>query len=122
MPEVRYSEHNGERILLIDFSIGSSKSSVVEAAEEAMRLVRSTGRPHSIRAMLDFSGASLNKVVRDSMKRMSKSNGPYMKSVAFVGLGAVLSPFFKGLLFVTKRSNHKVFKTRPEALDWLAKN
>jgi hypothetical protein len=53
---------------------------------------------------------------------MSRNNGPYMKSVAFVGMGVVLSPIFKGLLRVTGRSNHRVFNTRREALEWLAKN
>jgi len=56
------------------------------------------------------------------MKRMSRSNGPCMKAVAFVGLGVFLSPIFKGMLLATGRTNHKVFRTRGEALDWLSKN
>ena len=45
-----------------------------------------------------------------------------MKSVAFVGMGSILSQVFKGMLLVTRRTNHKVFRTRGEALDWLAKS
>jgi hypothetical protein len=119
MSEVRYIKHSGVQILLMDFSDEGDTLSVARTAEEAMRMVRDTGQRHSIRGLLDFSGRRLNKGMRDSMKRMSKNNGPYMKSVAFVGLGRVLSPIFSGLLFVTKRSNHRVFKTRPEALEWL---
>jgi hypothetical protein len=119
---VKFIEHFGERILLIDFSKVSGTLSIIETAEEAMQIVRSSGQPHSIRGMLDFSGTPLNRAVRDSMKKMSKTNGPYMKSVAFVGLGTVLSPIFRGLLFLTKRTNHRVFNTRHEALDWLAEN
>ncbi len=122
MPDVKFVEHHGERILLIDFSNDSGKLTVGEAGEEAMQLVRSSGEPHSIRGVLDLSGRPLERGVRETMKKMSRSNGPYMKSVAFVGLGPVLSPFFKGLLFVTRRSNHRVFSTRRDALDWLAKN
>ncbi len=122
MSEVRFIEHSGGRILLMDFSNKSGKLSVADAAEDAMRVVRETGQPHSIRGLLDLSGTPLNKGIRDTMKRMSKNNGPYMKSVAFVGLGMVLSPIFRGLLFVTKRSNHKVFNTRRDALEWLSKN
>jgi len=121
MSEVRYIEHSGVQILLMDFSDEGDTLSVTGTAEEAMRIVRDTGEPHSIRGLLDFSGRHLNKGMRDSMKRMSKNNGPYMKAIAFVGLGRALSPIFSGLLLVTKRSNHRVFKTRPEALEWLSR-
>jgi len=45
-----------------------------------------------------------------------------MKSVAFVGLGIVLSLLFKVLLFMSGKSNHRVFSTRHDAFDWLIKN
>lgn len=122
MPEVRFVDHHGERILLIDFSNASGNLSIVETAEHAMQIVRSTGESRSIRGLLDLSGTSLNRVVRNTMKNMSRNNGPYMKSVAFVGLGVILSPLVKGLLRATGRSNHRVFSTRGEALDWLARN
>ena len=122
MPKVRFVDHDGERILLIDFSDAGGDLSIVETAEEAMHIVRSTGQPRSIRGLLDLSGTSLSRVVRDTMKKMSRNNGPYMKSVAFVGLGTVLSPIFRGLLYLTRRSNQRVFDTRRDALDWLAKN
>jgi hypothetical protein len=122
MPGVNYVDHNGERILLIDFSKRSGNPGIVVTAEQAMQIVRSTGQPRSIRGLLDLSGTPLNRAVRDTMKKMSRNNGPYMKSVAFVGLGVVLSPIFRGLLRATGRSNHRVFNTRGEALDWLAEN
>jgi hypothetical protein len=122
MPGVNFVDHNGERILLIDFSDGGGTLSIVETAKQATQIVRSTGQARSIRGLLDLSGRPLNRVVRDTMKKMSGNNGPYMKSVGFVGLGVVLSPLFKGLLRLTGRSNHRVFKTRSEAIDWLARN
>ena len=122
MPDVKFIDHGGERVLLMDFSKAKDGQEIVETAEEVMRLVRSTDQQRSIRGLIDFSGTSFNKVVRETMMKMSRNNGPYMKSVAFVGLGALLSPLFKGLLFVTGRSNHKVFSTRGDALDWLVKN
>jgi hypothetical protein len=119
MPEVKFIEQSGERILLIDFSRGSGGQGIAETAEKAMQMVRSSGQPHSIRGLIDFTGTRLNRLVRDSMMKMSKNNGPFMKSVAFVGLGAVLSPIFKGLLYLTKRRNHRVYRTRGEAFEWL---
>ncbi len=122
MSDVKFVDHRGERVLLIDLSNAKDGQEIVEIAKEAMRLVRLTNQQRSIRGLLDFSGTSFNKVVREAMMKMSKNNGPYMKSVAFVGLGVLLSPLFMGLLFVTGRSNHKVFSTRGDALDWLVKN
>ncbi len=122
MPGVKFIDHGGERVLLMDFSNAKDGQEIVETAEEAMRLVRLINQQRSIRGLLDLSGTSFNKVVREAMMKMSKNNGPHMKSVAFVGLGVFLSAFFRGLLFVTGRSNHKVFSTRTDALDWLVKN
>lgn len=122
MPDVKFIDHSGEKILLIDFSNAKDSQGIVETAEKAIQLVRSINQQRSIRGLLDLSGISLNKVVRETMRKMSQNNGPYMKSVAFVGLGVVLSPLFKGLLFVLGKSNHRVFNTRHDALGWLVKN
>jgi hypothetical protein len=122
MPDVKFIDHGSEQILLMDFSNAKDGQEIVETAEEVMRVVRSINQQRSIRGLLDFSGTSFNKVVRESMMKMSGNNGPFMKSVAIVGLGVLLSTLFKGLLFATGRSNHKVFSTRGEALDWLVKN
>ena len=122
MPDVKFEDHDGKRILLIDFSNAKGNQGIVDTTEEAMRLVRSINQQRSIRGLLDLSGTSLNKVVRETMRKMSKNNGPYMKSVAFVGLGVLLSPLFKALLFVSGKSNHRVFSTRHDAFDWLVKN
>lgn len=122
MSEVKYMDHKGRQILLIDFSSGHGPESLVETGEKAMHIVRSSGKPHSILGLLDLSGTRLTKTVRNTMKRMSKNNGPYMKSVAFVGMGMVLTPFLKGVLILTKRKNHRVFHTREEALNWLGKH
>ena len=122
MPEVKFVDHGGGRVLLMDFSKAKDGQEIFETAEETMRIVRSIDGPRSIRGLIDFSGTSLNKVVREIMMKMSRHNGPYMKSVAFVGLGPFLSLLFKALFVITGRSNHKVFSTRAGAFDWLVGN
>ena len=105
--------------MLIDLSRGRNGNDIAETAEKAMAIVRSTGEPHSVRGMIDLTGVRLNGVARGSMMKMSRNNGPYMKNVAFVGMGIVLSPVFRALLYLTGRKNHRVFSTRKEALAWL---
>jgi hypothetical protein len=122
MPGTSFIDHKGERLLLVDFSNAFDDQEIAEAAEEAMKLVRSTNQRRSVRGLIDLSGTPMNKAVRETLKKMSRNNGPYMKSVAFVGLGPVLSAIITGFLSVTRRSNHRVFRSRGEALDWLAKS
>jgi hypothetical protein len=88
MADVKFEDHGGKKILLINFSNAQDSQVIVETAEEAMRLVRSCNRQRSVRGLLDFSGISFNKVVRETMMKMSRNNRPYMKAVAFVGLSA----------------------------------
>jgi hypothetical protein len=119
---VKILDHGGQRVLLVDLSSANAGKGIVDTAEEAIRIVQSTNQKRSVRGLIDLSGTSLNKVVRETMKKMSRSNGPYMKSVAFVGLGVILSLVIKGFLVASGRSNHRVFSTRQDALDWLAKS
>ena len=122
MAEVKILDHGGQRVLLVDLSSVNTGQGIVETAEEAIRIVQSTNQQRSVRGLIDLSGTSLNKDVRGTLKKMSQSNGPYMKAVAFVGLGVILSLVIKGFLVVSGRSNHRVFSTRRDALDWLARN
>jgi hypothetical protein len=41
MPGVKFMDHGGERVLLMDFSNAEDGQEIVETAEEVMRLVRS---------------------------------------------------------------------------------
>ena len=105
----------------MDFSHAPDSQAIAEMAEKAILLVRSSRQKGSVRGLIDFTGTSLNGVVRRSMQKMSLSNGPYMRAVAFVGFGVLLSLLFRFMLKATGRSNHRVFRTRQEALDWLEK-
>ena len=98
MPDVKFEDHGDERILLIDFSNAKDSQGIVETAEEAMRLVRSINQQRSVRGLLDLSGTSLNKVVRQTMRKMSKNNGPYMKSVAFCWVWRPFVFFVQGIV------------------------
>jgi hypothetical protein len=122
MPEVRILDHTGQRVLLIDLSNARQGKGVAETAEEAIRIVKSTNQMKSIRGMIDLSGTPLTTDVRNAMKKMSQNNGPYMKCVAFVGLGIGVSLLAKTLLMATGKSNHRVFRKRQDALDWLTRS
>ena len=122
MSEVKILDHRGQRVILIDLSNAQDTRQIVATAEEAMRIVRSTNQKRSVRGLIDLSYVRLDKAVRSTLKRLSQNNGPYMKSVAFVGLGTGWSALVRGFLCVSGRSNHRAFKTMREAIDWLTSN
>jgi hypothetical protein len=119
MPASAYLDLPGVKVLLVDLTRDADGPSLDERAEAAMRLVRSAGVPRSVRGLLDLTGTPLDATGRAVLKRMSRHNGPWMKCVAFVGLGPGLAPVFSLFLSLTGRSNHRTFRTREQALAWL---
>lgn len=120
MPGAQYIVHEERPILLMDFTHIEDYGVLPGVVDEAIRLAHSSNARHSVLALIDLSGTHMSKPLIDSMKRMSKNNGPFMKAVAFVGLSLPLSLLFSLLLWVSGRRNHRVMRTRDEAARWLA--
>jgi hypothetical protein len=68
---------------------------------------------------MDLSNTHIDRELVASLKRLSRNNGPYIRAITFVGLGAMWRFIVSILLRVTKRKNHKVIQGRTQALDWL---
>jgi hypothetical protein len=120
MPETKFIEYDGKRVLLMDFADIVSVGLLSKLVDESIQLVHAVNAPRSVLALMDLSNTRIDREVIASLKRLSRSNGPYMKAITFVGLGAMWPYIISILLRVTKRRNHKVMRGRSEALDWLA--
>jgi hypothetical protein len=120
MPEVKYIPHEGQSVLLLDFSDIADYSVLPGLVDEGIRLAQAGNARHSVRALIDLSGTRVRKPVIDSLERLSKNNGPYMKAVAFVGLSGSWSLLLSMFLRSAGRSNHHVLHNRDQALRWLA--
>lgn len=118
MDRVRFIEHKGHRVLLLDYSGLRDEQEMLEMIEERTELV-SHEPPGSVLTLADLTGAQLT---RESMQRVKEANvldRPYVRRAALVGADT-LSP--KGALesigtFAAKHWGR--FATREEALDWL---
>ena len=119
VPEVKFIEYDGKRVLLMDFADIVSVGLLSKLIDESIQLVHAVNAPRSVLALMDLSNTRIDREVIVSLKRLSRSNGPYMKAITFVGLGAIWPHIISILLRVTKRRNHKVMRGRSEALDWL---
>jgi hypothetical protein len=114
-----FIDHNGKQILLMDFSAIGSTSKLTSAVEEIKSIV-ALHKPGSLLALFDFTGLSVNKERMKIIKGMAAHNRPYIKFIALVGLGFPRSLIFRLIIRLTGRKNHRVFRKRDAALDWLA--
>jgi hypothetical protein len=119
MPEVKYIAQAEKSILLMDFSRIEDPSVLPGLVDEAIRLAHSSNAQRSVLALIDMSGTRITKPVIDSVERLSRNNGPFIKAIVFVGLSASWSLLVSMFLRTSGRRNHKVMQDRDQAIRWL---
>ena len=118
MPPTQFIVHNGQQILLIDFSNISSTADLIQTVEEAKKFV-ALHRPQSLLVLVDFTGMKIDRQKTKIIKGMAAHNNPYIRFIALVGFGSVRSIAFRVMLLLSGKKNHMVFGSREFALDWL---
>lgn len=117
MERTRFIEHQGHRILLLDYA-------GVRDPEEALRSIRHSmdqvarQPPGSLLVMTVVRDARYNAAVLQGMKELAAHNAPYVKASAVVGMSGLHRIAYQGVILFSKR-NIKVFDQESEALDWL---
>jgi len=119
VPEVKYVSQGNKRILLIDLVSVSDYRILPSLVNEAIRLAQTAEGPGSVRTLIDLSNTRINKYVVSSLKDLSRNNGMYAKATAFVGLSKTWSLLLSALLLARGKRNHKVIRSRSNALRWL---
>jgi hypothetical protein len=120
MPEVKFIDYEGKRVLLMDFADITRDGLLSKLVDESIQLVQAVNVRRSVLALMDLSNTRINREVIGYLRRLSRNNGPHVKAVTFVGLSTMWPFIMSVLLRVTKRRNHKVMRARSEALDCLA--
>jgi hypothetical protein len=116
---LRFITHQGKQVLLIDVSHCS--------AGEVERIFRTvpelvTARPRgSVLILTDFTEASFDQEAMRVIKETAVFDKPYVKKSAWAGAEKFPPLFFENLSSFSGRE-FTVFKTREEALAWLAKD
>jgi len=115
---IRFIEHQGKQILFIDLS-NCSAVEVKRWAESIPKFV--TQHPkESLLVLADFSGAKFDREAFVSMKEGTVFDRPHIKKSAWVGTDNLPKIFYEHIKVFSQRQL-PTFKTREEALDWLAK-
>jgi hypothetical protein len=116
---IRYIEHRGKQILLVDVSHCSAHE-----LETVARLVPTyvTSEPHaSVLLLADFTGAEFSRVAIDRLKESTVFDKPHLKRSAWIGVETLPNVFYEHIKSFSRR-DLPVFKTREEAMDWLVQD
>jgi hypothetical protein len=116
---IQFIAHQGKQILMIDLSDCSAQE-VRRIAELVPKFV--TQHPKgSLLVLADFTGAQFDREAVTVMKEGTVFDRPHIKKSAWVGTESLPKIFYEHIKVFSQR-DLPTFKTRQEALDWLAKD
>jgi hypothetical protein len=116
MERVRFLDHEGQRILLLDCT-NCSSNELLQVIHDAQAAIAAEP-PHSLLTLGDFTGAEFDKKAADQLKVSATYNRSHVKRAALVGLEDLGNVYYHNLVSFSAR-DIPAFKTREEALDWL---
>jgi hypothetical protein len=110
-------EHQGKRILLMDFSGLRPGEEFERGIAEAKGYIASQPAK-SVRSVFDATGAVYNAAVLGALKDFTVHNEPYMRASAVVGVQGLLSVALVAVSTFSGRT-FQTFPDRRSAMDWL---
>ena len=113
---LRFIEHKGQRILLIDFS-EASKAEILSLLADIQATIAEEP-PESVLTLADFRNAEVDKAVATRMKEVLVFDRPFVKRSAWVGTESLPHVFYESFKNFSKR-DFPAFTTREEAMEWL---
>jgi hypothetical protein len=114
---IQFVIHRGKRILVVDFS-HCSPIEVAEVARAVPEVVTSLPRDSAL-ILSDYTGAALDHEAMRVLKESAVFDKPYVKKSAWTG-EENLPQLFADSMKTFSRREFPAFKTRQEALEWLA--
>ncbi len=114
---IHFVEHKGKRILLFDFS--HAKVQQMQLLLEYARALVAQQVPKSVVILADFEDAEIDHTVAMKIKEVLTLDRPFVKKSAWVGAEHIPHAFMENFHSFSQREI-VTFKTRGEALDWLA--
>ncbi len=113
---IRFIDHQGKRVLLVDFS-NCSANEVEEIARAVPDYVTVNPRG-SVLVLTDFTGAAFDRDALRTMKETAVFDKPFIRKSALLGIEDLPASFYDELKSFSRREL-LTFKTREEALAWL---
>jgi hypothetical protein len=114
---IRFIEHQGKQILLLDYS-NATAVEILLLLEQVRAIVGRRARG-SVVTLADFTGAEIDHDVAMKIKEVLTLDRPYVKKTAWVGTEGIPHAVMENFHTFSQREI-VTFKTREEAMDWLA--
>ena len=114
---VRFIEHQGKRILFINYS-HCDVAMLKAVAEEGHRVIAQEP-PNSVLTLNDVTGTSFDKESVAVLQAKVAANAPYVRKAAVIGISGLQRLIYAGVQTFSKR-RLPTFESRREALAWLA--
>ena len=108
--------HQGKKILLIDFSRLAGKD-FLPLLDDIQKLIAKSP-DGSLLTLADFTDAQVDKTVATRMKEVLALDRPHVKRSAWVGTEKLPKVFYENFKTFSQRDFPK-FRTREEAIDYL---
>lgn len=118
MDRVRFVDHKGKHILLVDLSGSKGPETSIPVLKAARPIIDSQA-PKSVLLLTNCIDTHYDSESADEMKAYSKANTPHIKASAVTGVVGIKRVLFTAVIKLTRR-NIKAFDTVDEAMDWLA--
>jgi hypothetical protein len=116
---VRFIEHQGKRILFINYS-HCDVAMLKAVAEEGHRVIAQEP-PNTVLTLNDVTGTSFDKESIAVLQAKVAANAPYVRKAAVIGISGLQRLIYEGVQAFTRR-RLPLFESRREALAWLAQD
>ena len=113
---IRFIEHQGKQILLLDFSHANAREMLLLLEE--LRIMVAQHPRGSLVTLSDTTGATVDHAVATKIKEVLTFDRPFVKKTAWVGTESIPNAFMENFHTFSQREI-VTFKTREEAMDWL---
>ncbi len=116
MERVRFIQHKGKRVLLLDFR-NCTPEEVASISAQVRQTVMQEPKD-SVLALADFTGAQFSRDAVTRIKETTAMDRPFVKRAAWVGTENLPKVFYDAIRTFSVRE-FPVFNTREEALEYL---
>lgn len=117
MNRARIEYHKGKSIFYMDFSHMKTIEEIVDLITESTSHIR-IHTPASLLTLTNIEKMHFNNEIKEHFTRFVKSNKPYVKTGAVVGISGIQSILYNAIMKTTGR-NLKSHKSLADAKDWI---
>jgi hypothetical protein len=115
---VRFIEHRGKQILLVDFSHANVREMLFLL--DQLRITAAQQPRESVVTLCDYTGSTVDHTVSTRIKEVLTLDRPFVTETAWVGTESIPNAFMENFHSFSQRKI-ATFATREEAMEWLAR-